>query len=61
MLSFLLKIVISHAKIIVGEDMTIPYRINNLLGKINFKISKIQFLNGNTLKILAMFIMFIIL
>ena len=38
--------------------MTIPYRINNLLGKINFKISKIQFLNGNTLKILAMIIMF---
>lgn len=38
--------------------MTIPYRINNLLGKINFKISKIQFLNGNTLKILAMLIMF---
>ena len=39
--------------------MVIVNKINNIFGNIYNKLEKVQFLNGNMLKILAMFIMFI--
>ena len=46
-------------KFIYGENMRIINKVNTLFNIISSKITMIQFLNGNILKIIAMLIMFI--